>query len=69
MLFVFDFRAIEHGSNISCLWKLTADACYLVANLPEKYCCMFILSALAEGKDVSGSKILEQDELFTLAER
>ncbi|KAK9737501.1 Tetratricopeptide repeat [Popillia japonica] len=61
--------AIEHGSNISCLWKLTADACYLVANLPEKYCCMFILSALAEGKDVSGSKILEQDELFTLAER
>ncbi|KAI4467992.1 superkiller 3 protein-related [Holotrichia oblita] len=61
--------AIEHGNNISCLWKLTADACYLVANLPEKYCCMFILSALAEGKDVSGTKMLEQDELFALAER
>lgn len=30
---------------------------------------MFVLSALAEGKDVSGNKMLEQDELYTLAER
>ncbi|GJQ65964.1 hypothetical protein Trydic_g4060 [Trypoxylus dichotomus] len=61
--------AIEQASSISCLWKLTADACYLVANLPESYYCMLVLSALAEGKDVAGSKMLEQDELFALAER
>lgn len=54
---------------MSCLWKITADSCFLVASFPERYCCMLVVAALAEGKNVTGNKILEKDELYTLAAR
>jgi superkiller protein 3 len=54
---------------LACLWKLLGDSCLFVTNLPEKYCCLLLLSSFVEGKDVSGNKILEKNELYTLASR
>jgi superkiller protein 3 len=61
--------AIEQRSDLACLWKLLGDSCLFVTNLPEKYCCLLLLSSFVEGKDVSGNKILEKNELYTLASR
>ncbi|XP_018320873.1 tetratricopeptide repeat protein 37 [Agrilus planipennis] len=61
--------AIKERNNFSCLWKLAADGCYLVAQLPEKYCCLLIPASLVDESDDGGSKIMEMDDLFLMATR
>lgn len=63
------FRALKIHSDLSCLWKLVADACVFIAKLPKKYCHALLLRALADGETTDGNKVLEEHQLFTLAAR
>lgn len=63
------FRAIKKNASISCIWKLMADSCFLIAKLPKRYSHAFVLKALAEGKDVDGIQQLLKEELYSLAAR
>ncbi|RZC41781.1 tetratricopeptide repeat protein 37, partial [Asbolus verrucosus] len=61
--------AIQQRSDLACLWKLLGDSCVFVTNLPEKYCCLLLSSSFVEAADVQGNKVLEKNDLFTLAIR
>lgn len=58
------FRALSQASNLTCLWKLVADACYFTAELPKTYSFLNVASVLTQVE-----KIVEDDELYVLAER
>lgn len=61
--------ALRERGDFSCLWKLFADCCHLVANLPEKYSCMIVHTDLSEDKLKNDYDILDSNKLFTLATR
>lgn len=69
ILFYSPYRAIQQGSEISCLWKILGDCCILVSQLPEKYCCLMIMKAIDEQNKDGGDKILEKEDLLQLAVR
>lgn len=62
--------ALKERGALSSLWKFTADSCYFVANLPEKYCCMVVHPSLSESPSKNGDyELMGKDELFVLAAR
>lgn len=62
-------RALKERNDLSCIWKLTADSCTLVASLPDKYCHMLVDSLLAEGEEDGKPVEFNRLQLYTLATR
>ncbi|XP_060530734.1 tetratricopeptide repeat protein 37 [Cylas formicarius] len=59
--------AIKKTGDLSCLWKLLADCCLFVAELPEKYSCLHLSSKLLDINNVEEETILDKEELFECA--
>uniref|UniRef100_A0A6P7G2Q1 Tetratricopeptide repeat protein 37 n=1 Tax=Diabrotica virgifera virgifera TaxID=50390 RepID=A0A6P7G2Q1_DIAVI len=54
--------AIKQNKSFSCLWKILADVCVFITNLPDNYCYLNVTQELVAGKDK-----IEREDLFHLA--
>ncbi|XP_063995924.1 superkiller complex protein 3 [Diachasmimorpha longicaudata] len=61
--------AVVEKSNLSCIWKLLGDACYMVANFPDKFCSLAVAGKFFK-TDCTETKVhIGRAELFSLSAR
>ncbi|XP_066601814.1 superkiller complex protein 3 [Prorops nasuta] len=60
---------IREQNNISCIWKLLGDSCYIMASLPDKYCRLLVSPMLTKSNNTEEYDYINRKDILSLSLR